>query len=62
MVTFTNQRGITLSASATLNGFPLPARVLRSVGAGDFANSDAGRARRNDRRNKAAQRAFFAGL
>ena len=56
------RNGISLSASATLNGFPLPSYAVRSIGAGDFANSDAGRARRAARRNKAAQRAFLAGL
>jgi len=62
MVTKISPNGVSLSAHAGQNGFRLPAIATRSPGAGDFANREEGRQRRQDRRNKAMQRSFFAGL
>ena len=63
MVTITARNGVTLSANAGQNGFP-PSTVAKVYKdqrhLGDFAESDLGRARREERRNKAARRAFFA--
>lgn len=62
MVTI-SRNGVTLSAHAGQNGF-----TLATVSAvykpqrhdGDFAESDLGRKRREERRNKRMQRDFFA--
>lgn len=62
MVTIT-RNGISLSANARDNGFPpvgFQAVYKPQRHDGDFAESDLGRARRQDRRNKRMQRDFFA--
>lgn len=49
MVTIQNDRGVTLSANATLNGFPrvvVPFKVARM---GDYAKRPEGRQRRAER-------------
>lgn len=63
MVTIISRTGVSLSAGAGQNGFP-PANVAKVYKVqrheGDFAESDLGRARRQDRRNKRMTREFFA--
>jgi hypothetical protein len=53
MVTIT-KNGVTLSASACLNGWPEPALTTISsfAGRGDFASRLGGRIRRMERRNR----------
>lgn len=58
MVTIVSRTGVSLSASATINGFP-PATVSRKfklAGMGDYANREEGRARRQERRQRNAER------
>jgi hypothetical protein len=54
MTTKTNSRGISLSASATANGWPAPATPTGPAfaGRGDFASRLGGRIRRMERRNR----------
>lgn len=58
------RNGVSLSAHAVLNGArnPVPADVRAPRDSGDFAETSQGRQRRQDRRNKAMARSFFAGL
>jgi hypothetical protein len=60
MVT-TTYRNVTLSASAVLNGHPMPGMVaVRIPGSGDFAAGKGGRVRRNERRAAiSAKRSFL---
>lgn len=52
--------GVSLSASAAINGFPLPRRVVLAPGLGDFADRAEGRSRRIERRNvRSAKRSFL---
>lgn len=52
--------GISLSAGAAINGYPLPKRVLLAPGTGDFADRAEGRARRAERHNvRNAKRSFL---
>ncbi|SEG64713.1 hypothetical protein [Bosea lathyri] len=52
-------KGVSLSANATANGFPLPKRT-RLRDRIDFASSDEGHARRMERRDvRSAKRAFI---
>lgn len=53
MVTFTNHRGITLSAHAVQNGAALHVRPVTTPGAGDYAERETGRERRRVRRERA---------
>ena len=63
MVTFTNSRGITLSANASINNAGLglvPVQAMR--GRGDFAARVGGRIRRADRKARiASKRAWLEG-
>lgn len=52
--------GVTLSAGAVLNGYPMPRRTFLAPGLGDFADRLEGRTRRLERRNvRSAKRAFL---
>lgn len=52
--------GVTLSAGAVLNGYPMPRRTVLAPGTGDFADRIEGRARRIERRNvRSAKRSFL---
>jgi hypothetical protein len=56
-----SRNGVTLSANASANGFPLrsvPA-VYTVAGMGDFAERDAGRERRRIRRERQNEKAAF---
>lgn len=59
MVTITARNGVSLSRNSSENGFP-PATVARKFKTarhlGDFAESDIGRARRQERRQRRAER------
>jgi hypothetical protein len=53
-------KGVSLSAGAVLNGYPMPRRVMLAPGTGDFADRIEGRARRLERRNvRSAKRSFL---
>ncbi len=58
------RNGVSLSAHAVANGArnPVPAMARQPRESGDYAETAAGRQRRQDRRNKRMQRSFFAGL
>lgn len=49
MVTIQNDRGVTLSANATLNGFPRVVVPFKIAGMGDYAKRPEGRQRRAER-------------
>jgi hypothetical protein len=59
MVTFTNARGITLSANASANGCPVILSRIVFSGRGDFAERLGGRIRRNERRARIAAKAAW---
>ena len=54
MTKITNERGISLSAGAVANDWPMPAipRTTRFPSRGDFAGRLGGRIRRMERRNR----------
>ena len=54
MTTIKNGRGISLSAGAVANGWPMPIcpATIRFAGRGDFAERLGGRIRRMERRNR----------
>ena len=54
MVTIKNAAGVTLSANATLNGFPRVVVPFKVPGMGDYAKRDEGRARRRQRLERIA--------
>lgn len=54
--------GISLSAGAALNGWPVPVRTVTTPGAGDYAERAEGRDRRRVRRQvRAAKSAWLEG-
>lgn len=62
MVTI-SRNGVTLSKNAVENGARMPVHsstVRPRPDLGDFANREEGRARREARRSRKAERAFFA--
>lgn len=57
------KNGVSLSASASVNGMPLVERPFLTVGAGDYAARSEGRERRKVRRAVcAAKRSFLSGM
>lgn len=61
-MTIIKRNGVSLSAGAAVNGFPLLQRVHLRPGMGDFADRAEGRARRLERRNvRGAKRSFLEG-
>jgi hypothetical protein len=55
MTTIQNSRGISLSASASVNGWPVATpSAITFPGRGDFAEREGGRIRRNERRARIA--------
>lgn len=61
MVTLTARNGVTLSASASQNGFPPSsfARKFKVPGMGDFAAREDGRKRRAERRQRLASKSAY---
>lgn len=61
MVTIVSRTGVSLSASATLNGFhpATLARPFKVAGMGDYAAREEGRQRRQERRQRLADKRAY---
>lgn len=61
MVTIVSRTGVSLSASATINGFPPAtlARPFKVAGMGDYAAREEGRQRRQERRQRLAAKSAY---
>lgn len=63
MVTLKTANGVTLSANATLNGFPRVVVPFKVIGMGDYAERNDGRQRRRIRRERISdKRSFIASM
>ncbi len=59
-MTTIERNGVSLSAGAVMNGWPMPVYVrIMTPGRGDFAERLGGRIRRADRRNAIARKHSF---
>ncbi len=59
MVTLKTANGITLSANASQNGFPLRVAAFKVPGMGDYAERNDGRQRRRVRRERISDKRAF---